>query len=174
MIQYWKAAVAQIRSVRSMVGGGMLVALDVLLDFFRIVISNFLEIGFSFLAIAAAGMLYGPLVGALVGGLGDLIEYVLRPSGAFFFGFTLNKILLGAWYGLMFYRRPLGLKRVVLAVLVGHVLKELVLTPLWLSMMYGTSFFMVVRLVKCCVMFPINTAMLYFVLKAVQTVRFSG
>ena len=96
MIQYWKAAVAQIRSVRSMVGGGMLVALDVLLDFFRIVISNFLEIGFSFLAIAAAGMLYGPLVGALVGGLGDLIEYVLRPSGAFFFGFTLNKILLGA------------------------------------------------------------------------------
>ena len=174
MNTYWSDAVAEIKNVKSMVGAGMMTALDVVLDFFRIVISNILEIGFSFLAIAVAGMLYGPVVGGLVGMIGDLIEYVIRPSGAFFFGFTLNKFVLGFWYGLMLYKKDLSWKRVILAVFVGNLLTDVVLTQIWLNMMYGTQLFTVVRVIKCAVMFPINTAMLYFILKVVKSARLTN
>ena len=79
-----------LRDIRTITGSALLMAVAVIIDFFRIVFSNIMEISFSFLALALTGMLYGPLVGGVVGGISDIIQYIVRPSGPFFPGFTLN------------------------------------------------------------------------------------
>ena len=49
---------------------------------------------------------------------------------------------------------------------------NLVLTPLWLNIMYGNAFVISgMRLIKNAVKLPLDTALLYFLLKAVETLR---
>ena len=94
-----------LRDIRTITGSALMIALAVIIDFFRIVFSNIMEISFSFLALALTGMLYGPLIGGVVGGVSDIIQYIVRPSGPFFPGFTLNNILSGVIFGLFLYKQ---------------------------------------------------------------------
>ena len=57
-------------------------------------ISTFLEVGFSFLAVALCGFFYGPVVAGLAGIITDTLGYFLRPNGGYFIGFTLNEFLI--------------------------------------------------------------------------------
>lgn len=53
------------------------------------------------------------------------------------------------------------------------VVNNLFLTPLWLSMLYGDAFVALVaaRIVKNIIMLPIETALLYVILKQVSALR---
>lgn len=152
---------------------GMLVALSTVLSFFTIVVSSVLEIGFSFLPLAVSGMMFGPVVGGITGVLGDVLGYFIKPNGPFFPGFTLNALLSGVLYGFFLYRKPVTLKRTILVSVVLMLLINLLLNPLWLSMMYGKAFIALVvgRVVKNLLMLPIHVALLYSILKMVEKVR---
>lgn len=92
---------------------------------------------------------------------------MIHPTGPFFLGFTLNEIVLGFLYGMFFYKKKITLKRVILARICVTILINLLMNSLWLSMMYGDTFFayVSVRLLKNIVMLPIDITILYFVLK---------
>ena len=152
---------ADIKDVRTLTGSALLIALAVIIDFFRLVISNVLEISFEFVAYAVAGILYGPIIGGMVGGISDIIQYIVRPSGAFFPGFTLNAILSGFIFGLFLYNKKITVKRVALAVLVEGIIITLILTPIWLSIMYGAKIFALPRIIKFIAMFPLRVALIY-------------
>lgn len=162
-----------LRDVRTLTGSALLVALAVIIDFFRIVISNVFEISFTFLAYAIAGMLYGPIIGGVVGGISDIIQYIVRPSGPFFPGFTLNAILSGFIFGLFLYNKKLTVKRVILAVLVEGIVVTLVLTPIWLSIMYGAKIFALPRIIRFFVLFPVKVALIYGAGKVLEKQRFT-
>ena len=162
-----------LRDVRTLTGSALLVALAVIIDFFRLVISNVFELSFTFLAYAVAGMLYGPIIGGIVGGISDIIQYVVRPSGPFFPGFTLNAILSGFIFGLFLYRKKLTIKRVILAVLVEGVVVVLILTPIWLSIMYGAKIFALPRVIRFFVMFPVKVALIYGAGKVLEKQKFA-
>lgn len=149
---------------------GMLVALSVVLSFFTIVVSNFLEIGFSFLPLAVGGMMFGPVVGAMMGVLSDILGYFIQPNGPFFPGFTLNALISGSLYGIFLYRKPVTLKRVIAVSVLLMLLINMILNPLWLSIMYGKAFIALVvgRIVKNLVMLPIHIALMYSILKVVE------
>ena len=83
----------------SLAGAAMLAALSLVLNQFTIAVSQFLEIGFSFLAAGTCAFLYGPWLAGLMGIVTDVAGYFLRPNGGFFPGFTLNEFLLGFLYG---------------------------------------------------------------------------
>lgn len=84
----------------------MLAALSLVLNQFTIAVSQFLEIGFSFLAAGTCAFLYGPWLAGLMGIVTDVAGYFLRPNGGFFPGFTLNEFLLGFLYGCWLYKNP--------------------------------------------------------------------
>ena len=48
---------------------------------------------------------------------------------------------------------------------------NLILTSLWLNMMYQSPLFTMVRLIKNVVMFPVDVALLYAALKGAERVR---
>ena len=102
----------------------------------------------------------------------DVAGYFLRPNGGFFPGFALNEFLLGFLYGCWLYKKPVSLWRTFCACLSAVLVINLVLTPLWLNIMYGNAFVISgMRLIKNAVKLPLDTALLYFLLKAVETHR---
>lgn len=164
-----RAAWQELRRTRSLAGAGLLASAGVVLNQFTFAVSQFLEIGISFLAPAAAGFLYGPFVAGLAGVVLDIIGYVLRPNGAYFIGFTLNEFLAGFLYGCVLYKKPVTLPRCLLACMCTALVLNLCLTPLWLHMMYGNAFVLTsMRLIKNAIQLPVNTLLLYALLRVVQ------
>ncbi len=168
-----RSSVNELKNILSLAVSGVLTALNIILNFFTVSVSNLLQFSFSFLAIAAAGMLYGPVVGGLVGVLGDILGNILFPTGPFFVGFTFNAFLTGFVYGLFLYKKPVTLWRVLVANGILVLLINFLLNPLWLSIMYGRAFVVVLstRLISTLFLFPIHVAMLYFILKFIQKVQ---
>lgn len=160
-------ATREIHDVRSLAGTSMFAALTVILD--RIAtfqVSQILEIGFSFIAVGASAYLYGPWLAGLSGVVVDILAYFLRPNGGFFVGFTLNQFLLGFIYGCWLYKKPVTLWRCAAACLSVVLVLNLCLTPVWLHLMYGNSLVLsTLRIVKNIIKFPVDTALLYVVLK---------
>lgn len=168
-----KSSAKELNSVSTVSVTGMLVAISVVLSFFTLAISNVLQISFSFLPLAAGGMLYGPVIGGIMGVLSDVLGYFVRPNGPFFPGFTLNALISGAIYGFFLYKRPVTLKRVVIVSVLITIVVNMLLNPLWLSMMYGNAFIVLFtgRIIKNLVMLPINTALLVSILKLVERIK---
>ena len=153
----------KLSSPKTLTGVALLVALYTILSFFTINLGTTWEIGFADLALAVCGMLYGPIPCAVAGAAGDLLGFIVSPNGGFFPGFTLSAFLL--------YNRPVSLKRAALAEGIIIVICNLILTPLWLNMLYGTNLIAIPRIIRNIIMFPINTALAYSVLKGVRGFR---
>ncbi len=165
----WKSSLAEMKRVKSICIAAMMMALNTLLGYLSIiVIPKLLTISFASLALGACAMCCGPLLTAVMAAIADILKYILRPNGAFFLGFTLNEFLVGMIYGCLFYRKAqISLKRCIFARLLIVILINLILTPLWLYILYGNSFWAMLglRLAKNALMFPIDVALLYLVTK---------
>ena len=118
-------------------------------------------------------MLFGPVTGAMAVGVSDIINYIANPKGAFFPGFTISAMVSGIIYGLSFYKKKVSLKRCIIAKIAIVLIVDILLNTLWLSILYGKGFFVLLpmRIVKNVVMIPINVAMMYFVLKLVDRIK---
>lgn len=166
-------AVRELHSPHTLAVAAILSALNLVLNQFTIPVSQLLEVGFDFLAVAAIGYLCGPWVAGLSGVVTDLLGYILRPNGPYFPGWTLSAVLVGILYGLWLYRRPLKLWRIILCKLNMVLLFNFLLTPLWLHITYGQSFVVLssLRLVKNVIKFPLDILLLVLVLKTCERVR---
>lgn len=61
-----------------------------------------LRVGLGSIPLILSGILFGPLVGGMVGALSDVIGYAINPAGgAFFPGFTLTAALYGILSGVL-------------------------------------------------------------------------
>lgn len=125
----------------------LLIAVQIVLArMVSIEISNTIRIGFSFIALAINGALFGPLVAGASGGIADVIGFLLKPTGPYFPGFTVTAVILGIIYGYFLHRDEIKMKDIVLAsFFVGVVL--LFLNSYWLTMLIGKAYthFLAVR-----------------------------
>lgn len=139
-----------------------LIALDVILTRFLSIQTQFLRIGFGFLPIAIAGILYGPFWGIVCGAVGDILGMIIYPSGAFFPGFTLTAALTGAVFGWILYNRKISVLRILAASAIVCIGLNLLLDTLWLDLMYGSGYFVLLpaRIVKCVLNIPIYTVLI--------------
>ena len=117
----------------------MLAAIQIVLSRFLSINLWNLKIGFSFVPIALAGMLLGPIGAALTGTVADLIGATLFPSGAFFPGFTLTAFITAFGYG-FFLQKKQNMPNILAAVLFSEIVGTLLLNTKWLSILYGTPF----------------------------------
>lgn len=161
-----KSSAREINKISTITGAALLTAMNTVLGYFTIVIGNFLKIGFSYLTLAVAGFLYGPVIGGILGGLSDILNYAIKPTGPFFPGFTFNAILSGFIYGLILYKKPVNLLRVFLTKLLLVIIVDLILTTTWLSILYGEAFIVLLpmRALKNLIMLPIDTTFIYFII----------
>lgn len=115
--------------------------------------------------------LFGPVAGAVYGGVLDLVKYVVKPTGAFFPGFTLNAMLGGVLYGTILYRKPLTFRRALWADLVVALICNIFLNTLWLSMMSGKAMMVLLpmRVLKNLIKWPVDAALFYLIAKRMES-----
>jgi ECF transporter S component (folate family) len=148
-----------------MVVMALLIALEIILTRFLSIETPTLRIGFGFLPVAIMAILYGPWWTGAAGIVGDLVGMTLMPKAAFFPGFTLTAFLTGVIFGFILYKKPVTWKRTMGAALAVNIICSLFLDTIWLSMMYGDSFLVLLpaRLVKVIIMIPLETILIYTV-----------
>lgn len=146
------------KNVRRMVNIALLIALQIVLSRFLSINTPFIRIGFSFIPLAAIGMLYGPLWGAAGAVIADLIGATLFPSGPFFPGFTLTAFLTGLTYGIFLHRKEVKLVHIIAAVVIIQVLYHMGLNSLWVYMMTGKAAVAIqaTRMINALVMIPVQ------------------
>lgn len=157
----------ELKSTKNVVLCGLLAALAVVLGTVAsISVGPYIKIGFSGLPNRIVEFLFGPVVGCLFGGALDILKYIIKPDGPFFFGFTFNAMLAGVIYGSILYKKPVSIPRIVCAEFLAKVLVNCVLNTLWISMLYGQGFLaiMPMRVLKNAIMLPIDSAILFFAL----------
>ena len=166
-----KTSAEQLRKVPALTGTAMLTALNVVVGTLFIPITPTLRIGFSSIPAVVCGRYYGPICTGFAGVIADTLKYIIRPDGPYFPGFAVNEFLTGMIYGCFFYKKKITLLRVIIARACITVFINLILTSLWLNMMYQSPLFTMVRLIKNVVMFPVDVALLYAALKGAERVR---
>lgn len=160
----------RLTDVRVLTATGMLSAIAIVLGFFKIPLTQLVELRFGSLPVAAAGYLFGPVCAGAVGFAADVGGYLVRPTGPFFPGFTLSSVISGVIFGCMLYGKEPTLKRILLAEILYTVVCGILLNSLWLSILYGRGFIAALsaRLVKELVMIPVNTVMLAALMQPVK------
>ena len=169
----FQASAKELERLSSLTGSAMLTGIGAILNRFTISFTTTLRLSFAFLAVALCGMFFGPVLAGLMGVASDILRYFLIGGGQYFPGFTLNEFLSGFLFGLFLYRKPISLPRVFFARLSVVVLINLILTPLWLSILYKNAFIVLLatRIVKNLIMLPRETAILYVVCKKAASLR---
>jgi ECF transporter S component (folate family) len=154
----------ELKKTRSLAVAAMLLAIAVVLGFFSVQLTESIRISFTFLANELTGMLFGPVVGMLEGGLADIVNYMIKPTGPFFPGFTISGILGGLIYGMFLYKKPLTLRRIILTNSLVTVFVNMLLNTYWLTLLYGNAYLVILpaRIVKELILLPINVAMFWF------------
>lgn len=162
---------AELKQVRTITTMAMFAAISIVLGYFTVHIGQVLKIGFSTIAGQFVYYLFGPVAGALFGGSLDVLKFFIRPTGEPFFpGWTVGAVVAGILYGIFFYKKPLTLRRVLVAELVVALVCNVFLGTLWLNIMYGKGFLALlpIRAFKNLVMWPVNSLLFYTIAKALE------
>ena len=162
------------KSTQMLVTIGLLVALHIILSRFLSINAWNMKIGFAFVAVFVGAYLYGPVAGAVVGGLGDFLGAILFPIGAYFPGFTLNCALTGVVLGLLLYKKQSPL-RVVIATLIDQLAISMWITPLWISILYGSPYWplIVSRLPQIGIMVVVEIVVTLLMIKIMERIKAS-
>ncbi|MGN1267788.1 MAG: folate family ECF transporter S component [Dorea sp.] len=157
----------ELKDLRTLAMSAMLLAIAVVLGFYTVQLTESLKVGFAFLANELAGMMFGPVVGAIIGGTADILKFLVNPTGPFFPGFTISGICGGLIYGCVLYKKPLHIGRVILANSLVTIFVNLLLNTYWISMLYGNAFIALLpaRIIKQVIMLPIEIVLFYMVAK---------
>ena len=131
----------------------LLTAMEIVLSRFLSINAWNIKIGFSFLPVVVAAILFGPLQAAVVAALGDFIGALLFPIGAYFPGFTLTAFLTGCVYGFFLHRKQ-GWLQVIASVGINQFVLSLFLNTLWISVLYGSPYgpLLLTRIVQCAIL----------------------
>lgn len=159
-------------NTRTLVTLAVLVAMEIVLSRFLSISAWNTKIGFSFVPIAVAAMLFGPVAGGITGALGDFIGALLFPIGAYFPGFTLTAFLTGVVFGLFLYKEQ-TVPRILGAVTVNQCVLSLCLNTLWISILYGSPYgpLFVTRMVQTVILFAVQTVTIIALAKVMPRIR---
>lgn len=159
-----------VKNVRTLAMCALLVAINIVLGYFYIPISNYLRIGFGFMTVPIAAALFGPGMACLTGITQDVVSFVLKPTGGYLFTYTLSVGTGALIYGWMLYGKKITFWRVfvtkaVIVVFVNIILSSIALAP---TVGAGLIGILPARIIKNLLLLPIQAVIVYFILKITE------
>ncbi len=164
----------ELKNLNTLVLTALLIAIGIILGYyFSIQITDTIKIGISFVATQLTATLFGPVVGGIMGGVTDILKFIIKPTGAFFWGWTFNAMLGPVIYGMMLYKQKLTFWRILLSKVVVAIVVNLFFGCLWSSMLYGKAFWVLVssKVVQQVIQVPIQSAIFWMLVKALQKAK---
>ena len=158
-------------STRILIVAALLVAMSIVLGKFGAInIGNSIRIGFGGMPIQVAGIFFGPVIGAVVGLVADVVGCILK-------GYSINPIItlgstcIGLVSGLMFHYALKPMKKVILpkiaiSTVAAHAVGSMLITSIGLYAYYHTPFeTLILRVPIYLITAAIETAVIYLMLK---------
>lgn len=136
---------------------GLLIGIQIILGRFFSIRTPIVVIGFGFLPIVIAAILYGPVKASLVAGVSDFLGALMFPVGAYFPGFTLTAFVTGAMYGVFLHNKHRTLMRIIVACfVVGSI--DLLMNTYWLTILTGKGALVLLppRMVQAAILFAVK------------------
>ncbi|MBR5218320.1 MAG: folate family ECF transporter S component [Clostridia bacterium] len=128
-------------NTKKIVTSGLLVALETVLTRFvqiPIVLWGFFNdrVSLGFIPVCLAGILYGPVGGAIIAGVADLLRALIFPQGDINLFFTLIAALRGVIYGIFLHKKITPL-RIITASAIIFAVTNLLLKSLVIKFCYS-------------------------------------
>ena len=169
-MQRFQESLREFRNIKVLCAVGMLGALSIIINNFSIQIGDFLKIGFASECNVLVDCLFGPAAGAIFGAGMDILKFLIKPTGPFFWGWTFSAGLAGIIIGFGLYKKKITFWRVLIVRLINSIVINVILGTYWLYVMYGKGFIALLptRLVKNVAMVPIETIIFIAIYKAIE------
>ena len=148
-----------------------LIALEIILTRFLSINLQIVRIGFGFLPVAMAAVMYGPIWAGVGYAVGDVLGMLIFPTGPSFPGFTLTAFTVAIIYGLFFYKKKMTVPRTIAAAVTVEVTCTLLMNTYWLSILYGNAFIglLPTRITEACILCAVQVPVILAVWKTVMT-----
>ena len=170
MFKQFSDSYKELKKLKTIVITAMLIAVGIILGQFSIQITDTMKVGISFIATQLTAALFGPVVGGLMGGVADILKFIIKPTGAFFWGWTFNAMLGPVIYGILLYKKKWTLGRILISKAIVAVVVNLFFGCLWSSMLYGKAFMALVtgKLLQQVIQVPVQSIIFWMVANALQ------
>jgi ECF transporter S component (folate family) len=147
----------------------ILIALEVILTRFLSIQLPIVRIGFGFLPVAVAGIMFGPVWAGAGYAIGDILGMLIFPTGPYFPGFTATAFVVGFLFGLFLHKKQLTLPRTIATVAVVITVGTIVMNTTWLTILYGNAFLAILpaRLVEAGLMAAVQIVTIQLLWKKV-------
>lgn len=149
-----------------------LVAINIILSRFLSISMWNMKIGFAFVPIVIAAILFGPAAAGLTGAIGDFLGAILFPIGPYFPGFTLTACLTGIVYGLLLHKSH-KFKNIMCGVLINQIFCSLLINTLWISILYGTPYsaLLPIRIIQTVILIIVEMIVIKVLVKYIPQLR---
>ena len=166
-------------STKMLVTLAMLLALEIVLSRFLSIQTPITRIGFGFIPLVMAGILFGPIPAAIVAVLADVLGALLFPTGAYYPPLTITSLLVGLTYGLFLYKisfdkkTPSDWVRIILCVVVRQGVWALLLQSYWLSLLQGITYkqCMATRVPQVLILFVVELIIIPVLVKVADMLK---
>lgn len=171
--QQFSDSAKELKNLNTLVMTALLIAIGIILGYFSIQVTDNIKIGVSFVATQLTATLFGPVVGGIMGGVTDILKFILKPTGAFFWGWTLNAIVGPVIYGMMLYKKKLTFARIFASKVVVAIVVNMFLGCLWSAILYKKGFWVLMsaKAIQQVIQVPIQSVIFYLFVKALKKAK---
>ena len=174
---YWREAADQLKDTRMLTIAALIVALRVAVKFARIPIAQGLAISLDGYVNSIGSIIYGPIVGLIVGAISDVLGCLATGRMSEYFPpFALVEMMSSFLFGLFFWKRKIRLSRALTAKFTVNLVCNIIMTSLFNKWMYYIYYGLEraeayniingIRIAKNLVMFPLEATIIVVVLSA--------
>lgn len=165
----WK----ELKKLNTIVMTALLIAMGIILGQFSVQITDTMKIGVSFIATQLTAVLFGPVVGGIMGGTADILKFIIKPTGPFLIGYTISAIVGPMIYGIMLYKKPLSFWRILWSKAVVAVAVNLFMGTYWSYLYFGQAFWAMIpaKLLQQVIQVPIQSLIFWAFVSALKKAK---
>lgn len=154
----------------------ILIAMEIVLNRFLSINTPFLKIGFSFVPIVIAAVLFGPIKAGIIYGLSDFLGAILFPIGPYFPGFTVCAVAMGMIYGVFLYKKEkIGFfKNILPPIIINNIVLGLFINTFWISILYDSKTYwgyFLSRLSEYAILISVSVILIPVILKLAKPLK---
>lgn len=162
-------------SIRKLTSLAIIIAISIILSkLLGFYITPSVRISFEYFPIIFAGIWFGPVAGAVIGALADIIGGICIPTGGAYFPLiTVGPVIAGAVAGILskyFFKEEKSFKSLIIISVISDLLGNLLWGTYALSVLYSTGYmeFLAIRTPFKLLIIAIDAMFVYTVSRALK------
>ena len=172
---YWREAAYQLKDIKMITIAALIVALRIAVKFIKIQLAPGLNISLDGYVNSLGSVIYGPVVGLVVGAISDTLGcLVTGRMGEYFPPFAIVEMSSSFIFALFFWRRKINIRTTMGAKFTVNLVSNIILTSIFNKWMYFLYYGLEkaqayniingARIVKNLVLFPLEATIIVAVL----------